>query len=1043
MLVLHAHWQPPRRQGDAGGILFWAETTDAPQPKSLRGRTPRKFVIRDHPFCLPPDTLQTLIAAGTPLATASVDSVRLRLPTTGYGPLPSPQLNHNWELEYRKLFLATWLVRGLWLPSGKAFTVLANLPEQTHLFTIGDDTHYWKKVADLVLETLAAQKVVPFFLPGNGNGQTYYARWLPVLDGPNDAARLDQLAHAMPPICRAEFHRHVSKTKPIPETPSADLLEGFLKTMCDALFRTWGKSGAPRLTANSEDPLQAWLVALFQEDAAIQASAAQLQALSSGLRAWMRTLQIAGDASFRIALQLISPPAGEVKPEEKKWYLDFFLQSHEDPSLLISAENVWKGNGALKQLGKRIDMPQERMLAGLGYVARMFPPVLASLQGNYPVGIHLDTVQAYSFLREVAPFLQQAGFNLLTPPWWNQNSARLGVRLHLTPSPSAPGIVSSGILSQDNLVNFRWELAIGDSTLSREEFLALASLKLPLIQLRGQWVQLDSEQIEAAIRFWEKQQQAGQMNLIQAAHYSLGGGDSPDALPITDVIAEGWVNDMLSRLKQSERISLLPQPAQFVGTLRPYQQTGFSWLNFFRRWGLGACLADDMGLGKTIQALCMLQHDKENNGRKTKPVLLVCPTSVVTNWQREAQRFTPSLTTLHHQGPTRLRGDEFLQAARNFDVILTSYAILRQDIELIQQISWAGVILDEAQNIKNPSAKQSQAARQVTAGYRLALTGTPLENRILELWSIMQFLNPGFLGSQEHFRREYVLPIERFSDPEATNNLRKLVAPFILRRLKSDPNVISDLPDKMEMKEYCLLTEEQATLYQAAVQNSLQEIENKSGLERRGNVLALLTRLKQICNHPIQYLHQVEAATPSQIAGRSGKLTRLIEMLEEVLAEGDRSLIFTQYAEMGKLLTAYLPHALRHSVLFLHGETPAKSRDQMVYRFQEEEHGPQIFILSLKAGGYGLNLTRANHVFHFDRWWNPAVEDQATDRTYRIGQHQNVLVHKFIITGSLEERIDELIESKKGLSDSIIGGGEQWLTELSTDELRELVALRT
>jgi SNF2 family DNA or RNA helicase len=307
----------------------------------------------------------------------------------------------------------------------------------------------------------------------------------------------------------------------------------------------------------------------------------------------------------------------------------------------------------------------------------------------------------------------------------------------------------------------------------------------------------------------------------------------------------------------------------------------------------------------------------------------------------------------------------------------------------------------------------------------------------------MQFLNPGFLGSQEHFRREYVLPIERFSDPEATNNLRKLVAPFILRRLKSDPNVISDLPDKMEMKEYCLLTEEQATLYQAAVQNSLQEIENKSGLERRGNVLALLTRLKQICNHPIQYLHQVEAATPSQIAGRSGKLTRLIEMLEEVLAEGDRSLIFTQYAEMGKLLTAYLPHALRHSVLFLHGETPAKSRDQMVYRFQEEEHGPQIFILSLKAGGYGLNLTRANHVFHFDRWWNPAVEDQATDRTYRIGQHQNVLVHKFIITGSLEERIDELIESKKGLSDSIIGGGEQWLTELSTDELRELVALRT
>lgn len=1041
MLVLHAHWQPPRRQEETGGFLFWAETSDAPSPQIKPGRSPRKFIIRDHPFCLAPLTLQTLIGRGTPLATASENSVRLRLPSTHLGPLPSPRLNHDWEIEYSKVYLATWLVHGLWLPAGKAFTVLANIPAQTELFTIGQDIRFWKKAANLVLETLVAQKVVPIFVAGNGGGQHFYSRWLPVLDGPKDAQRLEYLARAMPPICRAEFHRHNNKNKPIPETPAADLMDSFLRVMCDALFRSWGKPGAPRLTANSDDPLQAWLIALFQEDALIQASSAQLSALTSGLRAWLRALQIAGDSTFRIALKLTSPPAGEVQPDEKKWLLEYFVQSTDDPSLIIPVEEVWKNNLALRQLGKRIDLPQERILAGLGYVARMYPPVLASLQGKVPVNISLDTGQAYRFLREVVPFLEQAGFSLLVPPWWNQNNARLGVRLLLS-SPASSAATPSGILSFNSLVNFRWELALGDTTLTREEFMALAALKLPLVQLRGQWVQLDSEQIEAAIRFWEKQQQSGTMDLIQAARYTLGGGDTPSALPLTDVIAEGWVNEMLSRLKESERITELPQPEKFVGVLRPYQKIGFSWLAFFRRWGLGACLADDMGLGKTIQALCMLQYDKENNGRHTHPVLLVCPTSVVTNWQREAQRFTPAINTLHHQGSNRLRGKEFLQAAQSHDLVLTSYAILRQDIELIKQINWAGVILDEAQNIKNPAAKQSQAARQLNAGYRLALTGTPLENRLSELWSIMNFLNPGYLGKQDAFQRDLALPIERFGDPDATDRLRRLVAPFILRRVKTDPNVISDLPEKIEIKDYCLLTEEQASLYEAAVQESLQALEEKDGIERKGAILALLTKLKQVCNHPVQFLHQVDGVTPAQIGGRSGKLNRLVEMLEEVLAEGDRALIFTQFAEMGKLLSTYLPHVFRRPVLFLHGGTPAKTRDQMVYRFQEEDNGPQLFILSLKAGGYGLNLTRANHVFHFDRWWNPAVENQATDRTYRIGQHQNVQVRKFITTGSLEERIDELIESKKELTESIIGAGEQWLTEMSTDEIRELVALR-
>jgi SNF2 family DNA or RNA helicase len=352
-------------------------------------------------------------------------------------------------------------------------------------------------------------------------------------------------------------------------------------------------------------------------------------------------------------------------------------------------------------------------------------------------------------------------------------------------------------------------------------------------------------------------------------------------------------------------------------------------------------------------------------------------------------------------------------------------------------MEWSGIVLDEAQKIKNPSAKQTQAIRRLQAGYRVGLTGTPVENRLSELWSIMQFLNPGYLGSQRAFRTNFARPIERYQDQEAAAQLRKLVQPFILRRVKTDPTIIQDLPDKLENKVYCTLTPEQATLYQATVDGALQQVEEAEGIKRKGMVLSMLTQLKQICNHPAHFLKD-----GSSLPDRSGKLARLGEMLEEVLSVDERALIFTQYAEMGALLQQHLQELFGGEVLFLYGGTPAKRRDRMIARFQEERvQGPAIFVLSLKAGGLGLNLTRANHVFHFDRWWNPAVEDQATDRTFRIGQTKDVWVHKFVCAGTLEERIDELIESKKALAESVIGAGEGWLTELDTDQLRELVAL--
>jgi len=345
-------------------------------------------------------------------------------------------------------------------------------------------------------------------------------------------------------------------------------------------------------------------------------------------------------------------------------------------------------------------------------------------------------------------------------------------------------------------------------------------------------------------------------------------------------------------------------------------------------------------------------------------------------------------------------------------------------------------VLDEAQKIKNPSAKQTQAIRRVQAGYRVALTGTPVENRLSELWSIMQFLNPGYLGSQKSFRTNFARPIERYQDQEAAARLRRLVQPFVLRRLKTDPTIIQDLPEKLEHKVYCTLTPEQATLYQAVVEDAILQVEEAEGMQRKGLVLSMLTRLKQICNHPAQFL-----GDGSSLSDRSGKLARLGEMLEEVLSVDERALVFTQYAEMGTLLQRYLQDLFGGEVLFLYGGTPVKRRDRMIARFQEERHGPSLFVLSLKAGGLGLNLTRANHVFHFDRWWNPAVENQATDRAFRIGQTKDVWVHKFVCGGTLEERIDELIESKKALAESVVGAGEGWLTELSTDRLREMVTL--
>jgi SNF2 family DNA or RNA helicase len=422
--------------------------------------------------------------------------------------------------------------------------------------------------------------------------------------------------------------------------------------------------------------------------------------------------------------------------------------------------------------------------------------------------------------------------------------------------------------------------------------------------------------------------------------------------------------------------------------------------------------------------------------------------SVVGNWIHETKRFAPGLRVLVHHGLERLQGADLTRAASQADLVITTYALAHRDRDDLAAVEWWRVCLDEAQNIKNPSAKQTQAIRNIPAPRRIALTGTPVENRLGELWSIMDFLNRGYLGPASEFRSKFAMPIERFHDQHRSGQLRGLIQPFILRRLKSDRTVIADLPEKIETKEYCYLTPEQAQLYRTCVSDMLAAAEKSEGIQRRGVVLAGLIKLKQICNHPAQFFKEFagtggdDAGPPS--AERSGKCLRMIEMLTEIVEGGDRALVFTQFRQMGTLLAAMLRHHLDREVLFLHGGTPAAQRQSMIRRFQGEDGGGDapVLILSLKAGGLGLNLTAANHVFHFDRWWNPAVEAQATDRAYRIGQTRSVQVHKFIVSGTLEERIDAMIEQKTMLAEQVIGSGERWLTELSTSQLRDLLILR-
>ncbi|TMR23598.1 ATP-dependent helicase, partial [Nonomuraea zeae] len=815
------------------------------------------------------------------------------------------------------------------------------------------------------------------------------ARWRPVVTGA-DAGYFRELALAMPPACRT------SAT----ERPSAEVLGEALDAFTDALVR---QRLTEPLATRARTPHERWLAALTGDDP----SCPDVPELREELRRWHDAVT-AAEGATRVCFRLLEPANTD------DWRLELALQAADDPSLYVPAARVWDGEKGLP--GK----PERELLAGLGRAVRLYPELDRALRVPRPSELELDTQGAFGFLRQAAPLLQAAGFGVQLPRWAGRT--RLGLKL--TTRTKAQTAAASQGFGLRELVDFRIDLAVGDETISEAELAELARLKVPLVRVRGQWVELDDGQLKAALRAVEGGL-TGEAAADEIMRHVIGAdlvGD--DELPLLEVDADGVLGDLLSG-QADRRLTPLATPAGLDATLRPYQERGLAWLSFLSELGLGGVLADDMGLGKTITTLALLVHE-----RAAAPTLLVCPMSLVGNWQREAARFAPGLRVYVHHGSGRDAAE-----IAGADLVITTYGTAQRDLETLKGYEWRRVVCDEAQAIKNSGTLQAQAVRSIPAGGRLALTGTPVENHLAELWSIMEFANPGLLGSRSRFRTRFQEPIEARQDEQAAQALKRATGPFILRRVKTDKSVISDLPEKMEVKEWCPLTPEQATLYQAVVDDMLAKIDDSEGIERRGLVLSAMAKLKQVCNHPAHLLKD-----GSRLAGRSGKLARLEQLCEEILAEGEKALLFTQYAEFGTMLQPYLAQRLDRPVLWLHGGLPKKTRDRLVERFQSDAE-PMLFVLSLKAAGVGLNLTAASHVVHVDRWWNPAVEDQATDRAFRIGQRKNVQVRKLICGGTLEERVDQMIERKKALAERVVGTGEEWLTDLSTEELREVFRL--
>ncbi|WP_238335309.1 DEAD/DEAH box helicase [Kribbella amoyensis] len=844
----------------------------------------------------------------------------------------------------------------------------------------GPSTSAWAAAAWAGVGLIGRGRIVPDASPGG------FGCWRVAPLDPGDRGWLKQLAAAMP----AEAHAvPVEGSRPLRLADPASLVRAFWDALADTLVRTSAAGVAVR------------------EGAAAFAEVEPRE--PEGPTEWLSETAIAEEAGARLVLR-IEPPE-----DDAEFRAVLQLRSGVDPSLLVDVADVWNAPAAvLAALGERAETD---LLLALRRGARVWSPLSAALRDAAPAEVTVDD-ESLDELAGDTTALEGAGIEVLWPA--ELFAGELAVRGSVQGTPT-PGAVTGPDFNLAELLAFRWRPTLDGDDLTEAEVTALAEAKRPMIRMRGRWVRIDQDLVRK-LRRGESRKLTGAEALGAALTGTL---DVDGELVAFD--ASGSLRTMVDRLRSIEEPEPFVEPLGLRAVLRDYQRRGVAWMAQLAELGLGGCLADDMGLGKTIQVIALHLHLA---GRGRGPTLVVCPSTLLGTWERELAKFAPDVPVRRYHGTGRTLTD-----LAPDEVVLTTYGVVRQDHRVLGEVFWGLAVADEAQHAKNPLSRTARALRTLPAATRLALTGTPVENRLSELWSILDWAAPGLLGTLDRFRHDVAVPVERYRDEEATARLARVTRPFLLRRRKSDPGIAPELPRKSEHDVVVPLTTEQATLYQAVTRESLAKIEEAEGIARRGLVLSLLTQLKQVCNHPAQFLHE-----PGPLPRRSGKLAALDELLDVILAEGESVLIFSQYVEMCRLIEAHLA-ARQVRSLFLHGGIGVRKRQQLVEQFQAGE--AQVFLLSLKAGGVGLTLTKATHVVHYDRWWNPAVEDQATDRAYRIGQDKPVQVHRLVTENTLEDRISTVIANKRDLADAVVGSGEAWLSELSDTELTELVELST